>query len=111
LHAPGSGACAIDCPCRVLSDLLGTKWTALVISALEDEPLRFGELRRRLTNVSTKMLAQTLRRLERYGLVERTVYPVVPMHVEYSLTRLGRSAGEQLEALWSWAGSHAHLMR
>ncbi|MEV7045566.1 helix-turn-helix domain-containing protein [Amycolatopsis sp. NPDC051061] len=95
----------------MLSDLLGTKWTALVISTLEDETLRFGELRSRLTNISPKVLVQTLRRLERYGLVDRTVYPVVPLHVEYSLTALGRSAGEPLEALWSWVGSHAPPLR
>ncbi|MEV7045116.1 helix-turn-helix domain-containing protein [Amycolatopsis sp. NPDC051061] len=101
------GACAPGRPCRALSDLFGTKWTVLVIGVLEDEPLRFGELRRRLAHVSPKVLAQTLRRLERYGLVDRTIYPVVPMRVEYALTRLGRSAAEPLDALWTWVGSHA----
>ncbi len=105
------GVCAADCPRRVLSDLLGTKWTALVIVALEEGPLRFGELRRRLADVNPKVLAQTLRRLERYGLVDRTVYPVVPMRVEYSLTQLGRSASQPLGALWSWVGSYAHFLR
>jgi DNA-binding HxlR family transcriptional regulator len=90
-----------------LFELFGTKWTVLLIGVLLDEPLRFGELRRRLANVSPKVLAQTLRRLERYGLVGRTVYPVVPMRVEYALTELGRSAAEPLAALWTWVGSHA----
>ncbi|WP_410606522.1 winged helix-turn-helix transcriptional regulator [Amycolatopsis sp. lyj-109] len=87
--------------------MFGTKWTVLLIGVLLDEPLRFGELRRRLANVSPKVLAQTLRRLERYGLVDRTVCPVVPMRVEYALTELGQSAAEPLAALWTWVGSRA----
>ncbi len=88
--------------------MFGTKWTAPVVGTLEGEPLRFGELQRRLANISPKALAQTLRRLERYGLVDRTIYPVVPMRVEYSLTELGRSSAEPLDALWSWVDSHAY---
>jgi DNA-binding HxlR family transcriptional regulator len=93
-----------------LFDLLGTKWTVRVIELLEDEPLRFGDLRHRLAGVSPKVLAQALRRLERYGLVERTVYPVVPLRVEYALTELGRGAGQPLDALRTWVDSHAHLV-
>uniref|UniRef100_UPI0039BF06A3 winged helix-turn-helix transcriptional regulator n=1 Tax=Lentzea alba TaxID=2714351 RepID=UPI0039BF06A3 len=91
------------CPCRDLLDMVASKWTALAIGALEDGPKRFGELKRRLDGVSQKMLTQTLRTLERDGLVTRTVYPTVPLRVEYELTALGRSVTEPLAALRSWA--------
>ncbi|MEV7359397.1 helix-turn-helix domain-containing protein [Kitasatospora sp. NPDC091276] len=93
---------AAQCPCRILLDLLANKWAALAIGALEDGPQRFGELQRRLQGVSPKVLTQTLRRLEDFGILDRTVYPVVPLHVEYSLTRLGQSAAVPLNALRSW---------
>lgn len=93
---------ASQCPCRALLDLLANKWSALAIGALEDGPRRFGELQRHLQGVSPKVLTQTLRRLEEFGLVDRTVYPVVPLHVEYSLTELGRSAAVPLRMLRSW---------
>lgn len=75
---------AAQCPCRVLLDLLANKWAALAIGALQEGPQRFGELQRRLQGVSPKVLTQTLRRLEDFGILDRTVYPVVPLHVEYS---------------------------
>ncbi len=92
-----------SCPSRQVLNRIADKWTALVIYALSDQTLRFSELRRRISGVSQKMLTQTLRRLERDGLVERTVYPVVPPRVEYRLTRLGASLGEPLSALCRWA--------
>ncbi|RKN44972.1 winged helix-turn-helix transcriptional regulator [Streptomyces hoynatensis] len=92
-----------QCPCRPLLDLLANKWSALAIGALEDGPRRFGELQRRLQGVSPKVLTRTLRRLEDFGLLDRTVYPAVPLHVEYALTPLGRSAAIPLNALRSWA--------
>ncbi|MGI5505368.1 winged helix-turn-helix transcriptional regulator [Lentzea sp. JNUCC 0626] len=91
------------CPCRDLLDMVASKWTALVIGDLEDGPRRFGELKRRLEGISQKMLTQTLRTLERDGLVTRTVYPSVPLRVEYELTELGRSVTEPLAALRLWA--------
>lgn len=93
---------AAQCPCRALLDLLANKWSALAIGALEDGPQRFGQLRRHLQGVSPKVLTQTLRRLEEFGLVDRTVYPVVPLHVEYSLTGLGRNAAVPLRMLRTW---------
>ncbi|AUG82056.1 transcriptional regulator [Kitasatospora sp. MMS16-BH015] len=90
------------CPCRPLLDLLANKWSALAIGALEEGPQRFGELQRRLQGVSPKVLTQTLRRLEEAGLLDRTVYPAVPLHVEYALTPLGESAAVPLNALRSW---------
>jgi DNA-binding HxlR family transcriptional regulator len=91
-----------QCPCRALLDLLANKWSALAIGALEDGPLRFGELRRRLQGVSPKVLTQTLRRLEDHGILTRVVYPSVPLHVEYSLSDLGMSAAVPLGAVRDW---------
>jgi DNA-binding HxlR family transcriptional regulator len=90
------------CPCRQLLDLLANKWSALTLGALESGPQRFGELRTRMQGVSPKMLTRTLRRLEELGLVERTVYPAVPPHVEYELTELGRDACVPLTGLRVW---------
>jgi len=91
-----------QCPCRAMLDLLASKWSALAIGALEDGPLRFGELLRRLEGVSPKVLTRTLRRLEECGILHRVVYPSVPLHVEYSLTELGESAAVPLAAVRSW---------
>ncbi|MEU6770221.1 helix-turn-helix domain-containing protein [Streptomyces sp. NPDC046759] len=93
---------AAQCPCRALLDLLANKWSALAIGALEDGPQRFGEIQRKLQGVSPKVLTQTLRRLEDFGLLDRTIYPAVPLHVEYSLTSLGQSAAIPLNALRAW---------
>jgi DNA-binding HxlR family transcriptional regulator len=90
------------CPGRAVYELLFNKWTGLAITALEDGPLRFGELRRKLEGVSPKVLTQTMRRLEDNGLVVRTVYPEVPPRVEYALTELGREALEPLAHLRTW---------
>ncbi|MER5936427.1 helix-turn-helix domain-containing protein [Streptomyces sp. NPDC001928] len=93
---------AAQCPCRAMLDLLANKWSALAIGALEDGPQRFGALQRLLQGVSPKVLTQTLRRLEGAGLVDRTVYPAVPLHVEYDLTTLGHSAAVPLRLLRTW---------
>ncbi len=93
---------AAQCPCRAMLDLLANKWSALAIGALEDGPRRFGELQRCLRGVSPKVLTQTLRRLEQAGLVDRTIYPSVPLHVEYALTDLGHSAAVPLRLLRTW---------
>jgi len=90
------------CPCRQVLDLLANKWSALALGALEDGPRRFGALRERLDGVSPKVLTATLRRLEDQGLIDRTVYPAVPLHVEYSLTPLGKDACAPLAALRYW---------
>ena len=94
------------CPCRELLDLLANKWSALALTALEDGPRRFGSLRAKLEGISPKVLTQTLRRLEELGLVDRTVYPSVPLHVEYSLTELGRDACIPLGELRRWVESN-----
>ena len=93
---------AAACPCRDMLDLLANKWSALALGALEDGPRRFGAIRTKLQGVSPKVLTATLRRLEEHGLVDRTVYPAVPLHVEYALTELGRDANAPLDALRRW---------
>jgi DNA-binding HxlR family transcriptional regulator len=93
---------AAQCPCRAMLDLLANKWSALAIGALEEGPQRFGELQRRLQGVSPKVLTQTLRRLQDFDLLTRTVYPAVPLHVEYALTPLGQSAAVPLRSLRTW---------
>lgn len=97
---------AAQCPCRELLDVVAHKWAALAIGALADGPVRFGGLQRRLEGVSPKVLTATLRRLEAFGLVDRTVVPAVPLHVEYALTDVGRSALGPVFALREWADSH-----
>jgi DNA-binding HxlR family transcriptional regulator len=101
------------CPTRELLDGIADKWTTLVIGILSDapSPVRFGELRRGIQGISQKMLTQTLRDLERNGLVVRTVYAVIPPRVEYSLTPLGRTLDEPLRALAVWAQEHLPEVR
>ncbi len=100
-----------QCQCREVLDLLANKWSALVIGALEDGPHRFGVLQRRLQGISPKALTQTLRRLERNGFINRTVYPAVPLHVEYALTGLGRSVTVPLAHLRHWVEDNLDEIR
>lgn len=92
-----------DCPSRRLLDRIGDRWTVLIVGALDPGPQRFGALAARVGGISQKMLAQTLRSLERDGFVTRTVYPEIPPRVEYELTALGRSLQVPLRALEEWA--------
>jgi DNA-binding HxlR family transcriptional regulator len=96
------------CPARALLDRIADKWTAMIIGTLGDTggPMRFGDLRRAINGISQKMLTQTLRDLERDGLVRREVFPVIPLRVEYSLTALGRTLEEPLRALSAWSERH-----
>jgi DNA-binding HxlR family transcriptional regulator len=106
-HFP-DGVFAADCPSRVVLDHVTSKWGTLVLLALaEGEPLRWSELRRRAEGVSEKMLAQTLRMLEADGLVHRDARPVVPPHVEYSLTAEGVDLAARLVPLMDWIADHA----
>ena len=79
-----------------------SRWAVLVLGALGERTYRFSELRRRVDGVSEKMLSQTLRALERDGLINRHAYPEVPPRVEYSLTDLGREAGQLVGELLAW---------
>ena len=92
------------CPAtRTLVEHVTSKWGVLVLLALDERTLRWSELKREIEGVSEKMLIQTLQTLEADGLVLRTALPVVPPHVEYTLTRPGHEAAELLAPLVSWA--------
>ena len=95
-----------QCPSRLVLDRIADKWTALIIQLLSKKTMRYAELQREIGGISQKMLTQTLRSLERDGLVDRKVYPVVPPKVEYSLSRLGRTLIEPLRALCRWSEKH-----
>jgi DNA-binding HxlR family transcriptional regulator len=95
-----------DCPTRRILDRIGDRWTVLIVGVLGNGDARFSELRRRVQGISQKMLTQTLRGLERDGLVRRTVYPEVPVRVEYALTNAGRTLLEPLLALQEWSIEH-----
>lgn len=90
------------CPSREVLKHVTSRWGVLVLIALKGGTLRFSELRRKVSGVSERMLAQTLQWLEGDGLVLRRSFPVVPPHVEYSLTDLGREAAERVELLADW---------
>lgn len=99
------------CPSNDVLDMVADKWSVLIIYALRQETRRYSELERMIDGVSQKMLTQTLRSLERNGLVERKVYPVVPPHVEYTLTPLGVSLHRILAPLCRWAmGNFADVL-
>ena len=97
---------AAACPTRQVINGIGDRWSLLVLYALEGGTLRFQELRRAVDGVSQKMLTQTLRTLQRDGLVSRTVYASVPPKVEYALTPLGASLSESIAAIRAWAYAH-----
>ena len=96
------------CPARELLDRIGDKWTMLIIGVLvaSETPVRFTLLRRTINGISQKMLTQTLRQLERDGLVTRRVFPVIPPRVEYEATPLGRTLERPLGALSAWTEKH-----
>ena len=93
---------AVDCPSREVLKHVTSRWGVLVLMTLEGGTHRFSELRRTIGGVSERMLAQTLQWLEGDGLVDRVAYEVVPPHVEYSLTPLGREAAARVRALADW---------
>ena len=98
------------CPVRDILDRVGDKWSALAVTLLKDGKMRFSDLRRSIDGISQRMLTQTLRQLERDGLISRTVYPSVPVRVEYELTALGRTLIEPLSALARWAEDHRDVI-
>ena len=95
-----------DCPTRVVLDRIGDKWTVLVIGSLEGGSLRFSELRARIGGVAPKVLTQTLRAMERDGLLTHTVHAQVPPRVDYELTDLGASLTGPIQTLTDWAETH-----
>ena len=92
-----------DCPTRRILERIADKWTVLILDLLLESPLRFNELLRRIGGLSQKMLSQTLKTLERDGLVLRTAFPTVPVTVEYRITELGVTLAETLKPLRLWA--------
>lgn len=97
-----------QCPSRQLLNLIADKWTLLVLHLLADGPRRNNELMRAVDGVSQKMLTQTLRGLERNGLVRRVDYGEIPPRVDYALTELGRSLSGPVKALDQWVEQHLH---
>ncbi|MCK0208803.1 helix-turn-helix transcriptional regulator [Starkeya koreensis] len=94
------------CPTRLVLDRLADKWALLILDHLAEGTMRFNHLRRDIKGISQKVLSQTLKRLERDGLITRTVYPTVPVTVEYALTPLGRTLAQTAAALTHWAESN-----
>ena len=107
----GRGFTASDCPVRDVIDHLGDKWSTLILSLLSTGPKRFGALRRAVPDISQRMLTQTLRDLQRDGLILREVFPTKPPSVEYSLSALGLSLQGPLNALIAWAVDHHDAVR
>lgn len=107
VFAPPYNALDPRCPSRFVLTRIGDRWTALIVSLLGEHPYRFGELRRTVEGISQKMLTQSLRTLEKDGLVQRTVLSTRPVAVEYALTDLGRTLLPVVEAVVRWAEEHA----
>ncbi|MBO1268256.1 winged helix-turn-helix transcriptional regulator [Arthrobacter cavernae] len=95
-----------NCPSRVVFQRIGDKWASLVIQVLGGGPVRFSELRKMVSVVTPKVLTQTLRTLERDGLITRTIHAQVPPRVDYELTALGESLLQPLTMLREWAENH-----
>ncbi|WP_051252176.1 winged helix-turn-helix transcriptional regulator [Rhizobium etli] len=101
-----------QCPVRSVLDRIGDKWSTLILGVLASGPLRFSAIKRTIPDISKRMVAQTLRDLERDGLIARTVFPTKPPSVEYRLTVLGETILEPLAVVVHWADrSHAEVER
>lgn len=97
---------SVNCPSRILFDQIADKWSMMILTVLDTGPLRFNAIKRHLEGVTQKALTQCLRRLERNGLLSRTVIPSSPVAVEYEITPLGRSLQGPFKALYSWTLHH-----
>lgn len=100
----------------LVQDIIGKvadKWTMLILEALQEQgTLRFTQLGKAVGRISQKMLTQTVRQMEQDGLVHRTVHPVIPPHVDYTLTPLGESLSAAFCGVWIWAETHhAEILR
>jgi DNA-binding HxlR family transcriptional regulator len=95
-----------DCPTRMALDRIADKWTVLLLGLIDQRPMRFNQLRRAVEGLSQKMLSQTLKALERDGLITRTAIATVPVTVEYAITPLGRTLAEALAPIARWASEH-----
>ena len=95
-----------NCPTRLILDRIADKWTVLIIGQLSSGTFRFNELKRSIPGITQKMLTQTLKGLERDGIVIREIYATIPPKVEYTLTKMGKSLINVVEAIREWAESH-----
>lgn len=96
---------------REILDLIGDKWTLYIIATLKDGPIRFNELRRRIDGISQRMLTINLRRLERDGLVKRSLFPTIPPRVDYELTEVGRTLLSPVMSLVRWANGNQETIQ
>jgi DNA-binding HxlR family transcriptional regulator len=111
MRLPDDELDAGKCPIRDVLDQIGDKWSTLMLIVLATSPRRFGALRRAIPDISQRMLTETLRNLQRDGLIRRTVFDTVPPSVEYALTPLGESLLEPLASLVEWANMHHTRIR
>ena len=102
---------ASQCPVRNVLDQIADKWSVLIVTQLAERPYRFGELKRAISDISQRMLTQTLRELQADGLIEREVFPTTPPSVEYRLSPMGRSFLVPLSALVDWAFTNHPAIR
>ena len=100
---PDWNVLSVNCPSRTSLARIANRWTAMVVTVLGDSPMRFGDIRNSVEGISGKVLTETLRELERDGLVARHVFAEVPPRVEYELTPLGSTLYAPLLALCRWA--------
>ncbi len=97
---------AKECPARLTFDRISNKWTLFILYLLRQRPIRFNQLLREIEGISQKMLSQTLKQLERDGLITREVFPTVPVTVEYALTPLGQTLTQTIGSMVEWAQQH-----
>lgn len=106
-HGPRPVDPVLDALVRDIIGKVADKWTMLILEALNDHgTLRFSDVGRKVGDISQKMLTKTLRQMEADGLVQRVVHPVIPPHVDYSLTEMGRTLGAAFCDVWVWAERH-----
>ena len=98
-----------SCPIDFTIDLISGKWSMWILWALQSEPLRFGELRKKIPDITEKMLIQQLKKFEHYKIVNRKVYSQVPPKVEYSLTEHGESLKPIMSLIVQWGDDHLYL--
>ena len=103
---PAYNVYACACPTRMIFDRISDKWTLMILNKLREQPVRFNQLLREIEGISQKMLSQTLKNLERDGLIKRQAFPTVPVTVEYSITALGQTLASTVSVLIQWAEDH-----